>query len=158
MGNESTGKILADILIRYRSGQLGPGTSDSVVAFSRAVERIEQMLSMMGGDVELLSVLLEVLIEHYEELQDRIADNLDRRSMSGIRRCVGELESTVQVVASSSKLRAVDELKLATETSDFRRCYTLWLTLHQKLYPIISLLRFVRRDLAAHATLRHQTA
>ena len=109
--------------------------------YDRAVSSLLSMFDRLDHNDEIMSQVVDALIEDFEKQQDKITEHLLNKEFSGARVCVHTLQSGLRQAITPTKLETIQLLDAATVKKDWNTAFRQWNTLHCRLFPMISIMR-----------------
>jgi len=113
--------------------------------YLQAARSMTGLYERLGRDRELFQTAIDAIIEDYEDKQDRIPKLLSSLDFSAIRRVIRQLESSIRPIVSEDVIEQARDCQRASASKNLPDTYESWSILHQKLYPILILLRQLRK-------------
>jgi hypothetical protein len=116
--------------------------------YLRAAERLLAMYETLDQDDELVELLIELLLQSYEELNEQMQLMIAEKDYEAICAAARDFKSSVRSAVSESSLDVISALESAASSSDYMAVNSSWLALHRRLYPLMFLFRRYHRSLA----------
>ena len=107
----------------------------------KAAKRIEAAFNRLDNDEEVFTLLMEVLLERYEEISTRINQHLRESEHEEVCVAAKELTSSIRNVVSDSIVQTAVKLQEAGKNEDTVGEYKNWLHLHDRLSPVMRVMR-----------------
>lgn len=99
------------------------------------------MYAQLDYDDYLLRELIVALRDEYERLDSVIAGLRKEDNFSEVVQAVKEFTSGVRYVYDSGIMRSTNMLSEACLIGDRAKIYSAWVSLHERLHPVLSLMR-----------------
>lgn len=110
----------------------------------KAAERLRDAYNRLDKDEEVFRLLRETLLERYEEISHRIDDHLRKEQHSSVCLAAKELTSDIRQVVSDSVVQTAVRLQDVSSEGKTTEVYKTWIALHDRLTPVMRILRRLR--------------
>lgn len=113
--------------------------------YMKALQSLVQFYERLGDDPAMIDVVVDALIEDYENKQSEIVSLLQEKNFDRLCAVARELQSSIRHVVDEDIIEDAREVERASAEGNLLRAYCAWSSLYEKLFPVFVMLRQIRR-------------